>query len=145
MMRSLLTAAVLVVAPVVVLAAPPHAERLAVKAAAAPTAPLSFRKFRRLASLTSGRLWIVLLIGCLTIRVSWVIGCRTSDARMETVRAVTTERQVRIGAWVSAARLAVCRLRPVLVGNLREFPYIAMTEVGHPILYVACHSFLGGH
>src|ERR1700712_821937 len=122
MMRSLLTAAELLAVPVVVLAAPPHAERGAVKAGAAPTAPLSFRKFRRLASLTSGRLWIVLLIGCLTIRVSWVIGCRTSDARMETVRAVTRERQVRSGAWVSSAGRAYCRLRPVRKGNLKEIP-----------------------
>ena len=62
MMRSLLTGAVFAAAPVVVGAGAPQAAREAVNAAAAPKAPVSLRKLRRLASLASGRFLRVLLI-----------------------------------------------------------------------------------
>ena len=62
MVRSLLTAPVFAAVPVVVGAGPPQAARVVVKAAAAPMAPVSLRKFRRLASLTSGRFLVMLFM-----------------------------------------------------------------------------------
>ena len=67
MMRSLFTGAVLVVAPAVLVAGAPQAAREVVKAAAAPRAPVSLRKPRRLASVASGRFLRVVFMRCLAI------------------------------------------------------------------------------